>query len=96
MTNEVDLILNQVESLSGKISDKEKLTLIQRIAEVLQGKSQSQTANAGDANSLKYGEFRANENKGLVYGKYKDYPGPMSTEEDFKAAEYHFNEDEWK
>lgn len=26
---------------------------------------------------------------GLIYGKYQDAPGPMSTEEDFRVAEWH-------
>ena len=41
-------------------------------------------------------EVSQTENVGVIYGKYKNSPGRMSTEEDFKLAEYHFNEDEWK
>jgi len=81
-TSEVDLIVNQVESVSGKISDKEKLNLIRRIAEVLQKNGETARSNTSEPNYLIYGEF------------YN--PEKMSTEEDFKLAEYHFNEDEWK
>jgi hypothetical protein len=31
----------------------------------------------------------AEEPRHLVYGKYRDAPGPMSTEEDFRWAEWH-------
>ena len=81
-TSEVDLILNQVENLSRKISDKEKLSLIQRITEVLQ--------KNGESARLKTGEPRY-----LIYGEFYN-PEKMSTEEDFKLAEYRFDEDEWK
>ena len=79
-TSEVDLIVNQIKSLSGKISDKEKLNLIQRIAEVLQKNNE---------------KAKPSEPKYLVYGEFYD-PKRMSTEEDFKLAEYHFKEDDWK
>ena len=81
-TSEVDLIINQVRNLSGKISDRDKLNLIQRIAEVLQKNDEVARSNVG-------------EPKYLIYGEFYD-PEKMSTEEDFKLAEYHFNEDEWK
>ena len=40
-------------------------------------------------------KFPQSPKKGLIYGEFYN-PGKMSTEEDFKLAEYHFNEDEWK
>lgn len=30
--------------------------------------------------------------RGLVYGKYRHTPGTMSTEEDFKLAEWHLSD----
>lgn len=80
--SEVDLILNQIENLSGKISDKEKLNLIQRITEALQKNGEKAMSDKA-------------EQKYLVYGEFYN-PKKLSTEEDFKLAEYHFNEDEWK
>jgi hypothetical protein len=35
------------------------------------------------------GEPIANDPSGLVYGKYHNFPGRMSTDEDFKIAELH-------
>jgi hypothetical protein len=81
-TSEVELIVNQVKNISGKISDRDKLNLIQRIAEVLQKNSEVAQLNTSEPAYLIYGEF------------YN--PEKMSTEEDFKLTEYNFNEDEWK
>jgi hypothetical protein len=80
MTNEVDLILERTEKLSAD----EALTLLQKLAAKLHRK-------------ILPTKPVSNEQKtGLVYGKYKNSGGRMSTEEDFKLAEYHFNEEEWK
>jgi hypothetical protein len=80
MTNEVDLILERTEKLSAD----ETLTLLQKLAANLRRKiSPAKPASNG-------------QQTGLVYGKYKNSPGPETTEEDFKLAEYHFNEEEWK
>jgi hypothetical protein len=80
MTNEVDLILER----AGKLSADETMTLVQKLLTDLRRKISS-------------AKPVSNEQKtGLVYGKYKNSGGRMSTEEDFKLAEYHFNEEEWK
>ncbi len=80
MTNEFDLILER----AGKLSDDETLRLLQ----ILKAKLHRKILPTKPV---------SNEQKtGLVYGKYKNSPGPETTEEDFKLAEYHFNEEEWK
>jgi hypothetical protein len=80
MTNEVDLILER----AGKLSADETMTLVQKLLTDLRRKVLP-TKNLSETKSI-----------GLVYGKYKDFPGPETTEDDFKLAEYHFNEDDWK
>jgi hypothetical protein len=66
-----------------KLSTEEKWILVQNImADLRRGHSKQVSTRK--------------ENTGLVYGKYKNFPGPETTEEDFKLAEYHFNEDAWK
>ncbi len=80
MTNEVDLILER----AGKLSADETMTLVQKLMTDLRRKILPiKRANTG-------------QQTGLVYGKYKNFPGPETTDEDFKLAEYHFNEEEWK
>ena len=34
----------------------------------------------------------AGQSRGLIYGKYRKVPGVMSTEEDFKPAEWHLSD----
>lgn len=80
MTSEFSLIEKQVTNLSTD----EKLLLVEKImANLRRGISKKKPAPQ-------------KEKTGLVYGKYKNSGGRMSTEEDFKLAEYHFNEDDWK
>ena len=81
-TNKVDLILQKAQKLSAE----ELLNLIQKLTTNLRFKIKVKDESKNELS----------EQRGLVYGKYKNYPGPMSTEEDFKSAEYHFNENEWK
>jgi hypothetical protein len=81
MTNEVDLILER----AGKLSADETLILMQKLMINLRNKIKP-----------KQSENEEKINVGLVYGKYKNSGGRMSSEEDFKLAEYHFNEDDWK
>lgn len=80
-TTEIDLIVQKAQKLSAE----ELLSLIQKL-----------TADLRFKIKVDKSKNRLSEQRGLVYGKYKNYPGPMTTEEDFKSAEYHFNEDEWK
>lgn len=80
MTSEIDLILER----AGKLSADETLTLLQRLTASLRRKLSVKQQSAEDVKV------------GLIYGKYKNFPGPETSEEDFKLAEYHFNEDEWK
>ncbi len=80
MTNEVDLILER----AGKLSADETMTLVQKLMTDLRRKI------------LPTRPVNNEKQTGLVYGKYKNSGGRMSTEEDFKLAEYHFNEEEWK
>lgn len=80
-TSEIELILKQTEKLSAD----ETVTLVQKLM-----------ANLRRKLSPKMIETAKTEKPGLVYGKYKNSGGRMSTEEDFKLAEYRFNEDEWK
>ena len=81
MTNEVDLILKR----AGKLSADEILLLVQKLTINLRQKIKPKQSSNGEKKGT-----------GLVYGKYKNYPGPKTNEEDFKLVEYHFNEDEWK
>ena len=81
MTSEVDLILER----AGKLSADETLTLMQKLMVDLRNKIKPKQSENEEKKSV-----------GLVYGKYKNYPGPETTEEDFKLTEYHFNEDDWK
>ncbi len=81
-TNEVNLILQRAR----KLSTVEVLNLIQKLSSDARIKIQT----AGEL------ENRAAEPRGLIYGKYANTGRRMSTEEDFKLAEYHFNENEWK
>ena len=67
---------------AGKLSADEILLLVQKLTANLRQKIKT------ISNDEKKGTM-------LVYGKYKNSGGKMSTEEDFKLAEYHFNEDEW-
>ncbi len=80
MTNEVDLLLERAEKLSAD----ETMTLVQKLMFDLRRKI------------LPTNPVTNEQQTGLVYGKYKNSGGRMSTEEDFKLAEYHFNEEEWK
>jgi hypothetical protein len=80
MTSEVELIMER----AGKLSADETLTLLQSLTASLRRKiSVKQSSNE-------------NVQVGLVYGKYKNFPGPETSEEDFKLAEYQINEDDWK
>jgi hypothetical protein len=80
MTSEIDLILER----AGKLSADETLTLLQSLTASLRQKiSVKQSSNE-------------NVQAGLVYGEFKNSGRRMSTEEDFKLAEYHINEEEWK
>ena len=40
-------------------------------------------------------ELTTKDSLGFVYGIYHDSPGRMSTEEDFKIAEWHSTENDW-
>lgn len=63
-----------------QLSAKEQLQLIKRVAELLGRAYQTQLSRQ--------------PTHGMVYGKYKDAPGQMSTEEDFRIAEWHPTEKE--
>jgi hypothetical protein len=68
---------------AGKLSADETLTLLQKLTANLRRKiSPAKPVNV-------------EQQTGLVYGEFYN-PRKMSTEEDFKLAEYHFNEEEWK
>lgn len=88
MSSELEIIASKIE----KLSYLEQLRVIQVTVELLQKNGLSTITNrmqeATNGLPAKH-EF-------LEYGKYANYPGPETTEEDFKDAEYHFNEDEWK
>ncbi len=80
MTSEIDLILER----AGKLSADETLTLLQRLTASLRRKISVKQKSA------------ENVKVGLIYGEFKNSGRRMSTDEDFKLAEYHFNEEEWK
>jgi len=79
-TSEIDLIVRRAR----KLSTVEVLNLIQKLSTDARLKIQA-------ANESKN---QPTEPRGLIYGKYANTGRRMSTEEDFKLAEYHFNEDE--
>lgn len=81
-TSEIDLIVQRAR----KLSTVEVLNLIQKLSADARVKIQAKEES----------EKQPPESRGLVYGKYANTGRRMSTEEDFKIAEYHFNEDEWK
>jgi len=81
-TSEVDLIVQRAR----KLSTVEILNLIQKLSANARLKIQANDESKNEPT----------EQRGLVYGKYANTGRRMSTEEDFKLAEYHFNEDEWK
>ncbi len=56
------------------LSVSEQLQLVKRILELLEGVMLQPPVGRGAG--------------GLVYGKYKDAPGPMATEEEFRLAEW--------
>ena len=80
MINEVDLIVKK----AVKLSAEETLTLVQKLMADLRRKLAVKKTSNGETQT------------GLVYGEFKNSGGRMSTEEDFKLAEYHFNEEDWK
>ena len=82
MTNEVDLIVRRARKLSAM----ETLTLIQKLTADVRLKLQTQ-AESKDETTVR---------RGVYFGKYANHPGPETTEEDFKAAEYRFDESEWQ
>ena len=82
MTKEVELIFEKAQKLSAD----ETLSLIQRLAASWRVKNSPESVRSK----------KLKKREGVYFGKYADYPGPETTEEDFKAVEYHFNEDEWK
>jgi hypothetical protein len=63
--------------------------LLQLVAEDLQP-----AEPAPETTGLVYGKYRDTERRGLVYGEFADAPGRMSTEEDFKLAEWHPTEEQ--
>jgi len=82
-TSEVDLIMQRARKLPAI----EILNLIQRLTADARLKLQTKTEEP---------ENEPTERRGVYFGKYANTGRPMSTEEDFKLAEYHFDEDEWK
>ncbi len=75
---------NEIELIlkqTDKLSADEILILVQKLTASLRRK-------------IKPNEISKTE-KGLIYGEFYNQKA-MSTEEDFKLAEYHFNEDDWK
>ncbi|MCY7346532.1 MAG: hypothetical protein LH614_09980 [Pyrinomonadaceae bacterium] len=81
-TSEVDLIVQKAQKLSAV----EILNLIQKLTINARLKIQAKDVR----------KKKSEQREGVYFGKYANYPGPETTEEDFKAVEYHFNEDEWK
>lgn len=67
--------LDLIVSQVQQLSTHEQLQLIKRVAALLGRAGQPQPNGQASV--------------GLVYGKYKDAPGQMSTEEDFHRAEWH-------
>jgi hypothetical protein len=65
--------LDFILSQVQQLSVNEQLQLIKRVAELL--------GRAGQPQPVRQ------PTQGLVYGKYKDAPGQMSTEEDFRIPE---------
>lgn len=80
--SEIDLIVQKAQKLSAV----EILNLIQKLTNSVQHKIQ--------INDVR--KEKSEQREGVYFGKYANTGRRMSTEEDFKAAEYHFNEDEWK
>lgn len=67
--------LDLIMSQVQQLPAHEQLQLIKRVADLL--------GRAGQA------QLTRQSREGLVYGKYKEAPGQMSTEEDFRLAEWH-------
>ncbi len=82
MASEVDLILQRAQKLSAD----ETWVLIRKLAANLRVQSSPESIQPE----------KPEKREGIYFGKYADYPGPETTEDDFKAVEYHFNEDEWR
>ncbi len=75
--NELEAIVSQAQ----RLSPKEQLILIKRVADLLAETELIDTQKAEDAG-------------GLVYGKYADSSRQGATEEDFRLAEWHPTEKE--
>ncbi len=73
---------HQLESMDQvqQLSSAERLHLIKRIADSLAVEAVAEKTSHGQ--------------EGLVYGKYRSTAGRMSTEEDFRLAEWHPTERE--
>lgn len=70
--NELESIVNQAQ----RLSPKEQLILIKRVADLLAETELTITKDAQDTG-------------GLVYGKYADSSKSGATEEDFRLTEWH-------
>ncbi len=81
-TSEVDLIVQKAQKLSAV----EILNLIQKLTTSVRLKIQAKDVR----------KKKSEQREGVYFGKYANRLGPETTENDFKAAEYHFKEDEWR
>jgi hypothetical protein len=72
------MAVNQLDLIMNQVRElsvSEQLQLIKRLAELLGNTYQPKQSLV--------------QSQGLVHGKYKDAPGQMSTEEDFRITEWH-------
>jgi hypothetical protein len=76
-TNELESVVIQAQ----RLSPKEQLILIKRVADSL---AEGNLANIADEL-----EEKTDTPKHLIYGEFHDAPGHMSTEDDFRLAEWH-------
>ena len=88
-TAQLELILAQIKPLPFA----DKLRLLQLVAQELQPTTPASELKA-EGTGLVYGKYRDTGRRGLVYGEFADAPGRMSTEEDFKLAEWHPTEEQ--
>ena len=81
--SEVELIAERAE----KLSDDDMQALIEKLKAKLRQKLEPENAAHSQTNEKRVG---------IYFGAFADYPGEPVDEEDFKAAEYHFKEEEWR
>jgi hypothetical protein len=93
--NELEAIINQAQ----RLSPKEQLILIKRVADLLAETELIDSNEAEDTGGLVYGKYADSPRSGateeaeaprhLIYGEFHDASGHMSTEDDFRLAEWH-------